>query len=408
MRRSLQSMRVTTAVIGGALACLLTAPLAVADSFGSYGSSGGFSSSGGFASSGGYASSGGFGSSGGGFASSGGHASSGGSSGGTGPVRRLLGRIHTGLQRLHTRHHGSSGGSSGGFNGGSSGGYVSHASSGGSSGGYVVYSGSSGGSSGGSVGYGGATSYRPEIYFEGYLGEGVEVPATPGAAAPGGTAPGVAPAAEPTGDPQTRRRATLRDDFERSVGRTISVQDVSNRVRAVNANATGSAVLTMRVPQDAVVYVNDQRMKTPGIERRFVAKNLSFTRKNTYEIRVVTSQNGEEVSQTKVIDLVPEQPALLAFDFNREVAPVTSLTLRVPADAKVRLAGVDTQSGGDLRYFYTNTLAADQVWDDYQIEVQWEENGQTVVKRETVQLQAGQPLHFDFAADASPVYVAAR
>ena len=69
MRRSLQSMRVTTAVIGGALACLLTAPLAVADSFGSYGSSGGY------ASSGGHSSSGGFGSSGGGYASSGGDAS---------------------------------------------------------------------------------------------------------------------------------------------------------------------------------------------------------------------------------------------------------------------------------------------------------------------------------------------
>jgi hypothetical protein len=61
-----------------------------------------------------------------------------------------------------------------------------------------------------------------------------------------------------------------------------------------------------------------------------------------------------------------------------------------------------------LRYFYTNNLAPEQVWDDYQIEVQWEENGQTVVKRETVQLKAGQPLHFDFAATESPVLVAAR
>lgn len=172
-------------------------------------------------------------------------------------------------------------------------------------------------------------------------------------------------------------------------------------------NRTGSATLTLNVPAEAVVYVNDQRMKTQGTERKFVAKNLSFSRKNTYEIRVVTLEDGQEVAQTKVIDLVPEQPALLAFDFNREVAPVTSITLRVPADAKVRLSGVDTQSGGDLRYFYTNALAVGQVWDAYEIEVQWEEAGETVVKRETVQLTAGQPLSLEFASE-KPLQVAAR
>ena len=170
---------------------------------------------------------------------------------------------------------------------------------------------------------------------------------------------------------------------------------------------TGSATLTLNVPAEAVVYVNDQRMKTQGTERKFVAKNLSYNRKNTYEIRVVTVEEGQEVAQTKVIDLVPEEPALLAFDFNREIAPVTSITLRVPANAKVRLAGVDTASGGDLRYFYTSALAVGQVWDDYEIEVQWEEAGEPVVKRETVQLKAGQPLSLDFASE-SPVYVATR
>jgi uncharacterized protein (TIGR03000 family) len=198
----------------------------------------------------------------------------------------------------------------------------------------------------------------------------------------------------------------LRDNFE-STGIRRSVQEVANRVRAVNDQRTGSATLTLNVPADAVVYVNDQRMKTQGTERKFVAKNLSYNRKNTYEIRVVTEEEGQEVAQTKVIDLVPEEPALLAFDFNREIAPVTSITLRVPANAKVRLAGVDTASGGDLRYFYTSALAVGQVWDNYEIEVQWEEGGEPVVKRETVQLKAGQPLSLDFAAE-SPVYVATR
>jgi uncharacterized protein (TIGR03000 family) len=241
--------------------------------------------------------------------------------------------------------------------------------------------------------------------MDSYLDGGIEgqPSSQPGSAAPGSDAPGSDAPGTGTGtDPQTRS-SRPRDEFDLASIRRgpVTIRDVQDRVRTVTSGRTGTAVLTLNVPEDAVVYVNDQRMKTQGSERRFVAKNLSFQRKNTYEIRVVTMEQGVEVAQTKVIDLVPELPSLLAFDFNREVAPVTSVTLRVPAEAKVRLAGVDTQSGGELRYFYTNSLAVGQVWDDYEIEVQWEEAGETVVKRQTVQLAAGKPLHLNFESETA-------
>ena len=49
---------------------------------------------------------------------------------------------------------------------------------------------------------------------------------------------------------------------------------------------------------------------------------------------------------------------------------MTSLTLRVPADAKVFLAGNATGSTGEVRHFETATLAAGQVWRNYEVKVQ--------------------------------------
>jgi len=391
MRRCFVLLRAAMAVAVGAVTVIGSASLASADSFGSFGSFGSTGSSGGFA-------------------------SSGGSSGGVGPVRGLLGRIHNrlhgGIARVRTSHA-SSGGFGGGFHHGG-GSFGSHGSSGGSwggsSGGYVVM----GGSSGGSFGSGGSSGYstlsptirqRPYLIDDGYWRDGVELDSME---APSG-GPGADGLADPTGQ-QSTRRSSLRDDFSTQVraSQAGQWQGLNQRVRSVSAGRTGSATLTLNVPDDAVVYVNDHQMKTQGSQRRFVARNLSFDRPNTYEIRVVSQQDGEVVSQTKVVDLVPEQLSQLAFDFNREVAPVTSLTLRVPADAKVKLAGVQTDSDGELRYFHTTTLNDGEVWDDYTIEVQWEEEGRTVVKQETVQLRAGQPMQMAFGPDATAAKVAAK
>jgi uncharacterized protein (TIGR03000 family) len=69
----------------------------------------------------------------------------------------------------------------------------------------------------------------------------------------------------------------------------------------------------------------------------------------------------------------------------------TQLTLRVPADAKVTMAGVPTKQTGEVRQFTTSKLASGQAWDNYQIVVEMERNGKMVREERTITLTGGVP-----------------
>jgi uncharacterized protein (TIGR03000 family) len=76
----------------------------------------------------------------------------------------------------------------------------------------------------------------------------------------------------------------------------------------------------------------------------------------------------------------------------------TRLTLRVPAEAKVTLAGVSTKQTGELRQFATTNLKAGEVWNDYQVVVEMEQGGQTLREERIIKLTGGraQELSIDF------------
>lgn len=300
-----------------------------------------------------HGSSGGWGGSSGG--SSGGWGSSGGSSGGywggsSGGWGGSSGGWH------HGRHHGgwkwggSSGGSSGGYWGGSSGGWGS---SGGSSGGW----GSSGGSSGG------ALYYSPDVPMTPV--DPSAVPATPPAAAP---APGSAPAPAP--------------------GTSTSTTSVDG-------------LLAVSVPQDAKIYVNGQATSSTGEARQYVSRNLQPGFNYSYEVRAEVVRDGRTVEQVKKIDLRAGETANLAFDFPAGGEIETSLTVHVPSEAKVFLAGNATKASGETRVFRTTGLSSSKAWNGYTVRVELERGGRTIVKEETISLKAGQSqeLSFDFDGD---------
>lgn len=323
-----------------------------ADAFGHHhrwhGSSGGWGgSSGGWGgSSGGW----GGGSSGGG--SSGGYM--GGSSGGWGGGSSGGG----GWGGWGHKHHGgwrwgggSSGGSSGGYAGGSSGGWGG--SSGGSSGGY------GGGSSGGAGYY-----YSPDVQMTPV--DPSVVPALPPAAAPPVGVPAPAPAP----------------------GSSTSTTQVDG-------------LLAVNVPQDAKIYVNGQATSSIGEARQYVSRNLQPGFNYTYEVRAEVVRDGRTIEQVKKIDMRAGETANLAFDFPAGNSNETSLTVHVPSDAKVFLAGNATKASGETRIFRTTGLSSSKSWDGYTVRVELERGGRTIVKEETITLKAGesQELKFDFDGD---------
>ena len=352
LRRNLKNLMLgaaalTIAVVGGASqASAFWGHSHGGSSGGSYGSWGG--SYGGWGSSGGYY---GYASYGGSWGSYGGYASSGGSWGG--------------------RHHHHRHAYRAAYYGGSYGSY-------GSSGGYVGW-GSSGGSSGGSYGSwgsnGGTVIQTPAVAPT--TPPPPPAPETPAPAIDGAApAPGELPPEAPASGDQTR--------FSRS------------------------ATLSVHVPADAKVFVNGLATKSTGAERRYVSSGLQAGYSYTYEVRAELVRDGQPVSETKVIKLQAGGAADVDFDLNgqEEVAeqPVsTSLTLHVPADAKVFLSGNETKSYGETRRFSTTKLIAGQEWQDYVVRVELSREGQTLSKEETVSLKAGDTRELTVSFDAPQV-----
>ncbi|HEY4234065.1 MAG TPA: TIGR03000 domain-containing protein, partial [Lacipirellulaceae bacterium] len=79
----------------------------------------------------------------------------------------------------------------------------------------------------------------------------------------------------------------------------------------------------------------------------------------------------------------------------------TKLTLHVPAEAKVTLAGVSTKQAGEVREFSTDRLSAGQAWQNYTVHVEVVRDGKTVAQDKQITLTGGaqQELSFDFGGE---------
>ena len=86
-------------------------------------------------------------------------------------------------------------------------------------------------------------------------------------------------------------------------------------------------------------------------------------------------------------------------DTQQAEAPAkTTVTLRVPADAKVYLSGHEMTAGGPVRQFSTSRLNAGQEWANYNVKATIERDGHLVTKEQTITLRGGedQDIQFDF------------
>ncbi|MFW6168905.1 MAG: TIGR03000 domain-containing protein [Planctomycetota bacterium] len=158
------------------------------------------------------------------------------------------------------------------------------------------------------------------------------------------------------------------------------------------------AFLTVSVPADTRVLVNGVATRSTGDVRRYVSRDLSPGFDYTYEVQAEMMVEGEPVTQTKTIQLRAGQEADLAFDMDVSEPVETALTVHVPEDANVYLAGNSTKGDAAVRTFRTTALDQGESWSDYLVRVEFNDGGTVRTMEERITLRAGdqRDLSFDF------------
>jgi len=165
---------------------------------------------------------------------------------------------------------------------------------------------------------------------------------------------------------------------------------------------TGEAVLAVTVPEEAKVFVNGVRTSSTGSSRQYVSRGLLVGYTYTYEVRVEIERDGEIVEDTKTAYLRVGENSRLAFDLPKVATP-TTLTLKVPANAKVFLGGNETSAKGTVRTFTTTHLRDGQEWSSYKVRIEFEQDGEQVVKESTIALKAGDQRTLEVGTDVERV-----
>lgn len=156
--------------------------------------------------------------------------------------------------------------------------------------------------------------------------------------------------------------------------------------------------LTVSLPEDAKVYVNGNPTNSTGAIRHYVSRGVAEQGSYRFDVRAEVERNGKKLTETKSVVLNGGQADELRFELiDPDEAVDTALTITVPTDAVVTLAGNSTKTGGDVRTYRTRELRRGEAWDNYVIRVEHE--GQ--VKEQTVRLIGGDSVALNFNFDSS-------
>ncbi|HTM56427.1 MAG TPA: TIGR03000 domain-containing protein, partial [Pirellulales bacterium] len=155
-----------------------------------------------------------------------------------------------------------------------------------------------------------------------------------------------------------------------------------------------SATLSVKVPAEAKVFVNDRPTMSTGEQREFVSRNLQAGARYNYDVRVEFIRNGEPVIENKSVQVTAGQTANLDFtgesiESTAENNAPTTLTVHVPENAKLYLGGRETKSTGSVREFRTTRLPAGSNWADYTIRAVVDQDGKQLVSEQTISIKAG-------------------
>jgi uncharacterized protein (TIGR03000 family) len=176
----------------------------------------------------------------------------------------------------------------------------------------------------------------------------------------------------------------------------------SSPVTSLAATATSSAdgVLNVKVPAAARVFVNGQLTKSTGEFRRYVSPGLVAGVSYTYEVRAELPGGVNPVTETKTVKLLAGAERSLTFELGAATAKLpTSLTLHVPAEAKVILNGNPTKETGPVRTFKAE-IDAGRRYTDYLVRVELERDGKLLTRERKISFAAGEQRELTIEVDS--------
>ena len=147
------------------------------------------------------------------------------------------------------------------------------------------------------------------------------------------------------------------------------------------------AVLNLVLPRNAKVLINGKLTTTKGTRRSYVSRRLKKNKDYKYQVKAIVVRDGKQTVRTKMVTMRSGVDQTVKLDFDNTV---TTLALRVPVDAKVKLCGKTTQQTGALRSYKTNSLAKGKTWKSYKVSVEYVVDGKKRVVERTLDLKAGQ------------------
>jgi uncharacterized protein (TIGR03000 family) len=167
-----------------------------------------------------------------------------------------------------------------------------------------------------------------------------------------------------------------------------------------------AVLISVNVPAEAKIFVNGSATRSTGTSRQYISRGLASGRQYTYELRAELDINGQTVTDTQVVQLTAGEQTQVAFNLAQKAeqnvsrSTRTKLTLNVPADAKVYLAGQETKSTGERREFISSKVTEGGKWDSYTIRVVASVNGVSQEKEQTIKLIPGEDQELTISFDA--------
>jgi uncharacterized protein (TIGR03000 family) len=196
----------------------------------------------------------------------------------------------------------------------------------------------------------------------------------------------------------------------------------------------GTASITVRLPANAQLWMNDQPTTPTGPERQFVTPaGLEAGKPYYFALKAQWEENGQTVTREHTLEFKAGDTATVDFNQNpptANAAPVYSaapdagngqagaapmepqsfnppptgpafLTVRLPAGARLWVEDYQSvQTGPERNLVSPPTLEQGKPY-HYTLKAQWEENGQTVTHERTANIQAGSQVTVDFFTPAA-------